>query len=186
MKDKIPGIGRYSAGAICSIAYNQTVPVVITLVSLQLLSIPNLLALNFVRQLDGNVHRLLSRFLALHAPPKAKATLEVLWSAATALVEGTDHPGDLNQSLIELGSVLCKVRDPACSACPIRSWCKAFQNSEAKVIGTTSVLVHLLTPLPMNRISKKYHLKRSKSLTLRRYAPSVTPCQMECLSPHSQ
>ncbi|KAH9923296.1 DNA glycosylase [Amylocystis lapponica] len=58
------------AGAICSIAYNQCVPV-----------------------LDGNVHRLLSRVLALYASPKAKQTLDVLWCAAAALVEGTTGRG---------------------------------------------------------------------------------------------
>ncbi|KAL6298669.1 DNA glycosylase [Sparassis latifolia] len=109
MQSQIPGIGRYSAGAICSIAYNQCVPV-----------------------LDGNVHRLLSRVLALHAPPKAKQTLDVLWAGATALVEGSTRPGDLNQALIELGSTVCKVRDPHCSACPLRAWCRAYQYQTSK------------------------------------------------------
>ncbi|CDO75732.1 hypothetical protein BN946_scf184921.g8 [Trametes cinnabarina] len=86
MESKIPGIGRYSAGAICSIAYNQCVPV-----------------------LDGNVHRLLSRLLALHAPPKAKQTLDVLWAGASAFVEDAERPGDVNQALIELGSTVCKI-----------------------------------------------------------------------------
>lgn len=54
MEANVPGIGRNSAGAICSIAYGERVPV-----------------------LDGNVHRLFSRFLVLHALPKSKATLDV-------------------------------------------------------------------------------------------------------------
>ncbi|KAF8345363.1 hypothetical protein F5887DRAFT_1158884 [Amanita rubescens] len=127
MQDEVPGIGRYSAGAICSIAYGERVPV-----------------------LDGNVHRLLSRLLAVHAPPKAKATLDLLWDAATGLVQSdaenlcalesgakednaansemarTQYPGDINQALIELGSTVCRVQDPHCSACPIRSWCRAY------------------------------------------------------------
>uniref|UniRef100_A0A0W0FVX8 HhH-GPD domain-containing protein n=1 Tax=Moniliophthora roreri TaxID=221103 RepID=A0A0W0FVX8_MONRR len=68
MEANIPGIGRYSAGAICSIAYGERVPV-----------------------LDGNVHRLLSRILALHSPPKGKATLNILWDAATAMVQNVDN-----------------------------------------------------------------------------------------------
>ncbi|OBZ77403.1 A/G-specific adenine DNA glycosylase [Grifola frondosa] len=100
LESKIPGIGRYSAGAICSIAYNQCVPV-----------------------LDGNVHRLLSRVLALYAPPKAKQTLDILWAGASAFVDRAERPGDLNQALIELGSTVCKVRDPDCDACPLRPWC---------------------------------------------------------------
>ncbi|KAJ3525778.1 hypothetical protein NM688_g8354 [Phlebia brevispora] len=110
MEAKIPGIGRYSAGAICSIAYNQCVPV-----------------------LDGNVHRLLSRVLALHAPPKAKATLDILWSGASAMVEACDRPGDVNQALIELGSTVCKVRDPDCRSCPLAVGCRAHQRQQ----GTT-------------------------------------------------
>ncbi|KAI0674510.1 DNA glycosylase [Trametes maxima] len=105
MESKVPGIGRYSAGAICSIAYNQCVPV-----------------------LDGNVHRLLSRVLALHAPPKAKQTLDVLWAGASAFVKDAERPGDVNQALIELGSTVCKVRDPACGSCPLRPWCVAHEH----------------------------------------------------------
>ncbi|KAI0634857.1 DNA glycosylase [Trametes polyzona] len=107
MESKIPGIGRYSAGAICSIAYNQCVPV-----------------------LDGNVHRLMSRLLALHASPKAKQTLDVLWAGASAFVKDADRPGDVNQALIELGSTVCKVRDPACLSCPLRPWCAAYEHQE--------------------------------------------------------
>ncbi|KAI1798021.1 DNA glycosylase [Ganoderma leucocontextum] len=106
MENKIPGIGRYSAGAICSIAYNERVPV-----------------------LDGNVHRLLSRILALHAPPKAKQTLDILWAGASAFVQDADRPGDLNQALIELGATVCKVRDPSCNACPVQRHCAAYSAS---------------------------------------------------------
>ncbi|KAJ7770504.1 hypothetical protein B0H16DRAFT_1306809 [Mycena metata] len=110
MQANIPGIGRYSAGAICSIAYGENVPVASEI------------------QLDGNVNRLLSRVLALHAPPKAKATLDILWNAASAMVHGleSEHPGDVNQALIELGSTVCKVRDPSCAGCPLQSWCAAY------------------------------------------------------------
>nr|GAT42772.1 predicted protein [Mycena chlorophos] len=105
----IPGIGRYSAGAISSIAYSEDAPV-----------------------LDGNVTRLLSRLLALHAPPKGKATLDILWNAATAMVDGlsaikpqVQYAGDINQALIELGSTVCKPKDPNCDVCPLQSWCTA-------------------------------------------------------------
>ncbi|RPD65729.1 DNA glycosylase [Lentinus tigrinus ALCF2SS1-7] len=108
MENKVPGIGRYSAGAICSIAYNERVPV-----------------------LDGNVHRLLSRVLALHAPPKAKQTLDVLWAGASAFVPDADRPGDVNQALIELGSTVCKVREPSCGVCPLQQWCAAYERQEA-------------------------------------------------------
>ncbi|KAH6909645.1 A/G-specific adenine DNA glycosylase [Coprinopsis sp. MPI-PUGE-AT-0042] len=110
MEAKIPGIGRYSAGAICSIAYGEKVPV-----------------------LDGNVTRLLSRFLALYANPKAKGAQDILWAGAEAMVRVKDldyeNPGDINQALIELGSTVCKPRDPDCGSCPLGPWCSAYQQS---------------------------------------------------------
>ncbi|KAL1704787.1 DNA glycosylase [Schizophyllum commune] len=137
MQANIPGIGRYSAGAICSIAYGERVPV-----------------------LDGNVHRLMSRVLALHANPKAKATLDLLWTAAEAMVMApepgidakgpTQHAGDINQALIELGSTVCKVKDPNCASCPISSWCKAYTGAshQEEDIGDIEDLCQLCEPLP--------------------------------------
>ena len=49
----------------------------------------------------------------------------MLWAAADAFVAGAGRPGDVNQALIELGSTICKVRDPACGACPLQRWCVA-------------------------------------------------------------
>lgn len=77
-------------------------------------------------KLDGNVHRLLSRVLAIHAPPKSKLTLDVLWAGATAMVQGASTPGDVNQALIELGSTVCKVANPTCGSCPLRARCRAY------------------------------------------------------------
>ncbi|KAG2043723.1 DNA glycosylase [Suillus americanus] len=116
MEAKIPGVGRYSAGAISSIAYNHCVPV-----------------------LDGNVHRLLSRFTALHAQPKSKRTLDVLWAGAESFIKQSKRPGDINQALIELGSTVCAVRDPVCSECPLRLWCKAYQRTQPTVSYTGAV-----------------------------------------------
>jgi A/G-specific adenine glycosylase len=73
------------------------------------------------------VHRVLSRVLALHASPKAKSTLDLLWAGAAKLVEDVERPGDLNQALIELGSTVCKVRDPNCPQCPIKEGCVAYR-----------------------------------------------------------
>ena len=90
----------------------------------------------FFGQLDGNVSRLISRFLAIHAPPKSKASLDLLWRGAQAMVEGATCAGDVNQALIELGSTVCKPRDPDCSGCPLRRWCRARQISEKEVTTT--------------------------------------------------
>ncbi|KZV72975.1 DNA glycosylase [Peniophora sp. CONT] len=103
MQANMPGIGRYTAGAICSIAYGEQVPV-----------------------LDGNVTRLMSRVLAVHAPPKSKQTLDTLWQGAADLVHGCEQAGMLNQALIELGATICKPREPSCGDCPVKSWCTAY------------------------------------------------------------
>ncbi|KAK0500756.1 DNA glycosylase [Armillaria luteobubalina] len=130
LEANIPGVGRYTAGAVCSIAYGERVPVV-----------------------DGNVHRLLSRLLALHASPKTTTTLNILWAAATALVQTENsesddsmvrnrYPGDINQALIELGSTVCKVCAPDCEQCPLQSQCAAYQN-EIKALSDTAQSVPL-------------------------------------------
>ncbi|KAJ7057825.1 DNA glycosylase [Mycena amicta] len=137
----IPGIGRYS-GAISSIAYGENAPV-----------------------LDGNVTRLLSRLLALHAPPKGKPTLDVLWNAATAMVEGlsaTQYPGDVNQALIELGSTVCKVRDPNCDGCPLRSWCTANGGAAPTPSPDIEDLCTLCVPLPDGADVTSYPMRADK------------------------
>ncbi|KAF9510609.1 hypothetical protein BS47DRAFT_55017 [Hydnum rufescens UP504] len=114
MEKQLPGVGRYTAGAVCSIVFNERSPAV-----------------------DGNVQRLLSRLLAIHAPLKgsnAKAPLEAIWKAAYDLVAGTDRAGAFNQALIELGSTVCKPTNPTCGACPLIQGCTAYQLSEGIVV----------------------------------------------------
>ena len=103
----------------------------------------------------------MSRLLALHANPKSKATLDILWQAASDMVKElpnnnlsagdalvfrmlkinvclesdnpvvqAQNPGDINQALIELGSTVCKVRDPSCGSCPLRSSCLAYHYAQ--------------------------------------------------------
>jgi len=104
----LPGIGRYTAGAICSIAFNQPHPVV-----------------------DGNVIRVLTRLFGLRGNPKERRTNEKLWSLATELVEvaqqldtktGCSH---FNQSVMELGATICLPQNPRCAECPVKSACVA-------------------------------------------------------------
>jgi hypothetical protein len=89
---------------------------------------------DLLSQLDGNVSRLVSRLLAIHAPPKSKASLDLLWQGAQTMVKGVTCAGDINQALIELGSTVCKPRDPDCSSCPMQRWCRAYQLSEKVII----------------------------------------------------
>lgn len=97
---KLPGVGRYTAGALGSIAFGAAEPIV-----------------------DGNVARVLSRLRTIDTPLDASATQRRLWEDAEALVSGTKRPGDLNQSIMELGALVCTPRSPSCDACPVRRWC---------------------------------------------------------------
>jgi A/G-specific adenine glycosylase len=97
----LPGIGRYTAGAIGSIAFDREEPIV-----------------------DGNVARVLSRLHAITTPLGTPATEKRLWSEATALVRGPD-PGSLNQALMELGATICTPTSPRCGECPVRGSCRA-------------------------------------------------------------
>jgi len=108
----LPGIGRYTAGAICSIAYNQPTPI-----------------------LDGNVIRVLTRVFGIAENPREKITNAQLWQLAGRLVldatRNTQHEfncSHLNQSLMELGALICTPRDPQCRLCPIQKHCVAFRD----------------------------------------------------------
>jgi len=93
----LPGIGRYTAGAVSSIAYGKEEPVV-----------------------DGNVRRVLARWL-----DQADPLDDDLWRIAADLVAG-ERPGDLNQALMELGAMICRPRNPECGRCPVRASCLAY------------------------------------------------------------
>ncbi|MDH5673245.1 MAG: A/G-specific adenine glycosylase [Myxococcales bacterium] len=97
----LPGVGRYTAGAIGSIAFDLPEPVV-----------------------DGNVARVLSRIYAIDGPPQGAEVQRKLWSHAEALVQGP-RPGTLNQALMELGATLCTPGQPDCQRCPAARHCRA-------------------------------------------------------------
>lgn len=98
---KLPGIGRYTAGAIASLAFGQDAPV-----------------------LDGNVIRVLSRVFNIADDVTATSTRDALWVLAGQLLP----PGQAaawNEGLMELGRRVCTPRAPACPACPIAARCEA-------------------------------------------------------------
>ncbi len=98
---QLPGIGRYTAGAIASIAFGERVPLV-----------------------DGNVARVFARVFAIRANVKAPRTMQALWQLAEELVPAR-NPGDFNQALMELGALVCTPANPRCEACPMRRVCVA-------------------------------------------------------------
>jgi A/G-specific adenine glycosylase len=96
------------------------------------------------------VNRLLSRFLGLHAFNKSKAVLDILWAGATSFIsdEECNFPGDVNQALIELGSTVCRPRDPTCISCPLKNGCVAYQETEVCILSEMAlVLDNLLRTL---------------------------------------
>lgn len=102
---KLPGIGRYTAGAIASIAFQEQVSV-----------------------LDGNVIRVFSRLDDLQADVTLADTKKVLWAIADARVP-PNRPGDYNQALMELGQKICRPKNPLCDDCPVQEHCLAFANN---------------------------------------------------------
>lgn len=98
----LPGIGRYTAGAIMSLAFNQPYPVV-----------------------DANVERVFARLFNIEVPVKEKTAHRFIWQKAAELIpEGEAR--FFNQALMELGALICTPQSPRCSDCPITDYCAAL------------------------------------------------------------
>ncbi|XP_053432969.1 adenine DNA glycosylase isoform X2 [Nycticebus coucang] len=117
LQQLLPGVGRYTAGAIASIAFGQTAGVV-----------------------DGNVVRVLCRIRAIGADPSSTVVSQQLWSLAQQLVD-PDRPGDFNQAAMELGATVCTPQRPHCSQCPVQGLCRAHQKVEREQLSASQ---HLL------------------------------------------
>jgi A/G-specific adenine glycosylase len=101
---KLPGIGRYTLGAIASIAFGMD-----------------------VSALDGNIKRVYARIFDLEAPIDSPAGEKILWELADKYLPG-GHAGDYNQALMDLGATICIPKNPRCLICPVMKLCKARQN----------------------------------------------------------
>jgi A/G-specific adenine glycosylase len=100
------GIGRYTAGAVRSFAFNEDAPI-----------------------LDTNVMRVLHRVFVGQGDPKAQKAR--LWALSEALIpKGKGY--DFNQALMDFGALLCTARDPYCLLCPMKSFCKSYPFDEKK------------------------------------------------------
>lgn len=101
---RLPGIGRYTAGAIASLAFGLDQPA-----------------------LDGNLKRVLARLFDVTGPVNSPAGERILWNlAAENLPPG--QAGDYNQALMDLGALVCTPRNPDCAACPVSGFCRACRN----------------------------------------------------------
>jgi len=103
---KLPGVGRYTAGAVLSIAFGQKVPV-----------------------LDGNVKRVLSRLFLLKENGNNRKSENILWEAMQNLLPETGA-GDFNQAFMELGATVCLPKNPICLLCPLKRSCKAQKSAQ--------------------------------------------------------
>merc|ERR1712126_145537 len=101
----LPGVGRYTASAVASIAHNQVTGLV-----------------------DGNVSRVLSRVTRVGADIAAGHVVQHMWDTADQLVD-QDRPGEFNQAMMELGAVICTPKTPNCSSCPVQTQCSAYNNN---------------------------------------------------------
>ncbi len=103
---RLKGVGRYTAGAIASIAFNQDRPIV-----------------------DGNILRVLSRVFAIKKPIDVEKNKEHFWKLEEKLIP-KGRARDFNQALMELGALVCLPKNPHCPDCPIQNFCAAKkQNS---------------------------------------------------------
>ena len=101
----LPGIGRYTAAAIASLAFNEQVPVV-----------------------DGNVYRVLARYFAVDLDIASSKAYDHFYQLSLSLID-RKVPGDYNQALMEFGALQCKPANPDCDTCVLNNGCEAFANN---------------------------------------------------------
>lgn len=106
----LPGVGRYTAGAIASLAFGHPVPAV-----------------------DGNARRVLSRVFAVREDVTRSAVKREIEALAAALLP-PERAGAFNEALIELGATVCTPRTPACRRCPLRELCRAYATGEQETL----------------------------------------------------
>lgn len=109
--ESLPGIGRYTAGAICSMVFHQRAPIV-----------------------DGNVTRVLLRLHNKPVPQTDKETVRWAWERASELVEASDSPAVFNEAMMELGATCCTPKNIRCAQCPLESHCQAFSEGTTESI----------------------------------------------------
>ena len=106
----LPGIGRYTAGAIVSFAFDRPAPI-----------------------LEANTLRLYCRLLGFPGDPRSTSGQRLLWSFAEKLVP-KKSPGEFNQALTDLGATICTPSEPRCDECPVATCCRALaEQTQAEI-----------------------------------------------------
>ncbi|MEE2960010.1 MAG: A/G-specific adenine glycosylase [Myxococcota bacterium] len=104
--EKLHGVGRYTAGAVASIAFEQNAPIV-----------------------DGNVIRVFTRVFRFNLPKENSRLLKTIWAIAEEIAQGT-APGQVNQAIMEHGATICTPGKPDCRSCCIQKFCGAYLEGE--------------------------------------------------------
>lgn len=135
----LPGIGRYTAGAVASFAYNQSQPLV-----------------------DANVARIFARLFDYQQRVDSTAGIKQLWLWAETLVS-LDQPRLYNSALMELGQQVCVNKAPKCDQCPVPQWCQAKNPAELpkKKARTKTVLVDELCILSIDSTAQQILLHKA-------------------------
>jgi len=139
---QLPGIGRYTAGAIVSFAYNRPAPIV-----------------------EANTQRLYARLLAWEAAVSLSGSQKVLWEFAAQIVPDQE-PGLFNQAVMDLGSRVCTPVDPTCETCPVRDCCRSFATGKQHEIP-----VQPRKQPPTQQVHVCLVIERSKRILLHQYRP---------------
>jgi A/G-specific adenine glycosylase len=140
--ERLPGIGRYTAGAITSIAFGQD-----------------------EAALDGNIRRVLSRLFAVEEPAYSSAGQRRLWELAREQLP-TGQAGDYNQALMDLGASLCTPHAPACLVCPLALLCQARQlgrQEELPILKTRAPIPHFVVTAAVIRRGSQVLIARRPS-----------------------
>jgi A/G-specific adenine glycosylase len=117
----LPGVGRYTAGAIASMAFGLDEPA-----------------------LDGNIRRVLARVYNVSEPARSSAGEKLLWLLARENLP-SGQASEYNQALMDLGALICTPRDPDCPACPLQKICAACElgiQSERPVVSARPETPH--------------------------------------------
>ncbi len=136
----LPGIGRYTAGAIASFAFGTRAPI-----------------------LEANTIRLFSRLTGLREDPKLSQSQTKLWEFAESILpQRGPNIGQINQATMELGSLVCLPRDPKCDRCPVATICSAFR------LGLQKQIPLLSQKTPLESLTHVLVVIRRKSKVLMR------------------
>ena len=114
----LPGVGRYTAGAVLSFAFDEPWPI-----------------------LEANTIRVWARLLACADDPLARPAQDLFWAAATAILPRRRGGRAINLALMDLGATVCVPREPRCDACPIAALCHARQQERERELPRSKIVV---------------------------------------------